>query len=322
MAASSRRALFSAAAANLAIAATKFAFGAFTHSTVMVAEAIHSLVDTGNSGLMLLGRARSRRGPDAEHPFGHGMELYFWSFLVAMVIFGGGACLTIYRGVMELVHPRPTTVLWPNYAVIAAAALFEGSSLAVGWREFARYRREKRFEGSMWAVMRESKDPAIFVTVLEDIAALAGLAAAAIGLTLSHVLHAPRFDGAASIAVGVILIFEAGLLGVETRGLITGEAVRPVLLDRIRQVIARHRDVGAVSEIRTLQLGPDDVLLLLGVRPSRTPSIEDLEAASERLTSELRGISPTIKHVAFYARGGSESPAGVGRRPTRPPGDR
>jgi cation diffusion facilitator family transporter len=290
-------------AANVGIAATKFIVGALTHSTVMIAEAIHSLVDTGNSGLMLIGRARSRRGPDPEHPFGHGMELYFWSFLVAMVIFGGGACLSIYQGVLALIHPRTTTHLWPNYLVIGAAAVFEGSSLVIGWREFAAYRREKHFTGSMLAVMRESKNPAIFVTVLEDLAALAGLVVAAIGLTLDHLLDAPRFDAIASIVIGAILVFEAGLLGVETQGLITGEAVRPILLDRIRDVVARHRDFGAIGEIRTLQLGPDAVLLLLGVRPSRQLAAGDLEEASKRLTNELRGISPTIAHVAFYALG-------------------
>jgi divalent metal cation (Fe/Co/Zn/Cd) transporter len=195
------------------------------------------------------------------------------------------------------------TLLWPNYAVIGAAALFEGSSLVIGWREFAAYRREKHFTGSMLAVMRESKNPAIFVTVLEDLAALAGLAVAAIGLTLSHLLGVPACDALASIVIGAILLAEAALLGVETQGLITGEAVRPILLDRIRQVVARHGQIGAVEEIRTLQLGPDAVLLLLGLRPSRTLATGELEEASKRLTAELRGVSPTIAHVAFYALG-------------------
>jgi cation diffusion facilitator family transporter len=301
MAASSKRALFSAMAANLAIAVTKFIVGSFTRSTVMIAEAIHSLVDTGNSSLMLFGRARSRRAPDAVHPFGYGMELYFWSFLVAMVIFGGGACLSLYRGVMALIHPREAAAFWPNMLVIGAAAVFEGSSLVVGWREFARYRREKRFAGSTLAVMRESKDPAIFVTVLEDAAALAGLVIAAIGVTLSHVLDAPRCDAAASIGIGVILLFEAALLGVETRGLITGEAVRPILLDRIRDVVSRHAEIGPITDIRTLQLGPDAVLLLLGLRPTLAAPAGPLEKASAELTADLRRISPAIQHIAFFA---------------------
>ena len=137
MSASSRRALVGAMAANLAIAAVKFAVGALTHSTVMIAEGIHSLVDTGNSALMVLGEARSRRPADDEHPFGYGMELYFWSLVVAMVVFGGGGGLSVYEGVRAIFHPRVITRLWPNYAVIGAAAIFEGISLIIGLREFA-----------------------------------------------------------------------------------------------------------------------------------------------------------------------------------------
>jgi cation diffusion facilitator family transporter len=300
MPASSQRALLGALAANLAIAATKFVVGAITYSTVMIAEGIHSLVDTGNSGLMLLGRSRSRRGPDDAHPFGHGMELYFWSFLVAMVIFGGGGCLSIYEGVRALLHPRVVAALWPNYLVIAAAAIFETASLVIGLREFSVYRREMRFVGSMLDVMRESKNPAIFVTVLEDVAALAGLAVAAAGLTLSHLLAAPAIDAAASILIGAILILEAGLLGVECRGLITGESARPLLQAEIRRVLSQCDEGVSAGEFQTLQLGPDTVLLLVSVRLPRTMAPGELKDRAERLTIELRRASPVIKHLAFY----------------------
>ena len=268
MSASSKRALLGALAANLAIAVTKFIVGAITHSTVMVAEGIHSLVDTGNSGLMLLGRSRSRRGPDDAYPFGHGMELYFWSFLVAMVIFGGGGCLSIYEGVRALLHPRAATGLWPNYLVIAAAA--------------------------------------IFVTVLEDVAALAGLAVAAVGLTLSHYLAAPAIDAAASMLIGAILMVETVLLGVECRGLITGESARPILLAEIRRVVSRCDDSVSVQEFQTLQLGPDTVLLLVSVRLPRTMATGEVEDRANRLTLELRRASPVIKHVAFYMAGSND----------------
>lgn len=300
MPASSKRALLGALAANLAIAVTKFIVGVITHSTVMVAEGIHSLVDTGNSGLMLLGRSRSRRAPDDAHPFGHGMELYFWSFLVAMVIFGGGGCLSIYEGVRALLHPRAVRELWPNYVVIGAAAIFETASLIIGLREFTAYRLEKRFAGSMLDVMRESKNPAIFVTVLEDVAALAGLAIAAGGLTLSHYLGVPAIDAAASILIGLILMLEAILLGVECRGLITGESARPILQADIRRIVSLCDDGGSVGEIQTLQLGPDDVLVLVGVRLPRTVASRDVEGQAKRLTIELMHASPTIKRVAFF----------------------
>jgi cation diffusion facilitator family transporter len=298
-------------AANLAIAATKFIVGGVTHSSVMITEAIHSLVDTGDAGLMLYGRARSRRPADAAHPFGHGMELYFWSFLVAMVIFGGGACLSILEGVRALIHPRPVTKLWPNYLVIAVAALFETASMIIGWREFRLYRSEMRFSGSTLAVMRESKDPAIFVTVLEDAGALLGLAIAAVGLTLSHLLGQPRFDAIASLLIGVVLLLEAGLLGVETRGLITGEAARPILLEQIRAVVSNHREMGSVGDVRTLQLGPHAILVLVGVRPRPTMLAGDLESAAGRLGQELRAVSPTIKHVAFFVDAGPTSAMSV-----------
>ncbi len=166
-------------AANLGIAATKFLVGAITGSTVIIAEGIHSLVDTGNSALMLLGEQRSRRPADEAHPCGYGI-------VVAMVVFGGGGGLSIYEGIRALFHPRTVTNLWLNYLVIGAAAVFGGASLSIGVREFTSYRRQKRFEGSMLSVMRASKNPAIFVTVLEDSAALVGVAIAAGGLTVSH----------------------------------------------------------------------------------------------------------------------------------------
>jgi cation diffusion facilitator family transporter len=299
MPASSKRALVGAMAANLGIAATKFVVGAITRSTVMIAEGIHSLVDTGNSGLMLFGEWRSRRPADDAHPFGYGMELYFWSFVVAMVVFGGGGGLSIYEGVRALFHPRAVTVLWPNYLVIGVAAVFEGVSLAIGLREFGAYRRERRFEGSMLAVMRASKNPAIFATVLEDSAALVGLAIAAAGLTLSHTLAMPVFDSVASILIGVVLMAEAGLLGFECRGLIIGEAARPLVIAEIRRTLARHPEIGQIVQLRTLQLGPDSIMLVLGMVPPELLTIGQVKHLSAQLSLDIRQQIPTIKHIVY-----------------------
>jgi cation diffusion facilitator family transporter len=299
MPASSKKALFGAMAANLAIAATKFLVGGLTSSTVMIAEGIHSLVDTGNSGLMLFGEWRSRRPADAAHPFGYGMELYFWSFVVAMVVFGGGGGLSIYEGVRALFHPRVVTALWPNYLVIGVAALFEGASLAVGVREFAAYRRERRFKGSALSVMRASKNPAIFVTVLEDSAALIGLALAAAGLTLSHVLAMPVLDSVASILIGLVLMAEAGLLGFECRGLIIGEAARPLVIAEVRRALALHPEIGHIAELRTLQLGPDSVMLVLGLRSDPAMKSEEVARLTGQLAVEIRKLVPTIKHIVY-----------------------
>jgi cation diffusion facilitator family transporter len=316
MPASSKKALFGAMAANLAIAATKFLVGGLTGSTVMIAEAIHSLVDTGNAGLMLFGEWRSRRPADDAHPFGYGMELYFWSFVVAMVVFGGGGGLSIYEGVRALFHPRVVTALWPNYLVLGLSALFEGASFVIGVREFAAYRREKRFEGSALAVMRSSKNPAIFVTVLEDSAALIGLALAAAGLTLSHVLAMPALDAVASILIGVVLMAEAGLLGFECRGLIIGEPARPLVLAQVRRALAQHPESRGITDLRTLQLGPDSIMLVLALRCDPALCWEDVERFARRLAAEIHELVPPIKHIVYDLEPRPEGHHG-GRPPSR-----
>ncbi|HEY0190655.1 MAG TPA: cation diffusion facilitator family transporter, partial [Kofleriaceae bacterium] len=255
MAASSKKALIGGLAANLGIAITKFVVGAITRSTVMISEGIHSLVDTGNSGLMLYGRRRSKRGPDADHPFGYGMDLYFWSFVVATIVFGGGGGLSIYEGIDALISPREMTHPLVSYATIAAAALFEGTSLAIGWRELNTYRRERKYGGSLLDVIRASKDPAMFLTVMEDLAALTGLVIAAAGIGLRQATGIAAFDGAASILIGLVLCVEALLLGIECRGLIIGESARPIVVDRIRALITEHAGDLTIGELRTLQLG-------------------------------------------------------------------
>lgn len=305
MPASSRRALYGAMAANLAIAVVKFVVGTLTRSTVMITEGIHSLVDTGNSSLMLLGEFRSRRPPDDQHPFGYGMELYFWSFLVAMVVFGGGGGVSMYEGLRAMFHPRAVTRLWPNYLVIGASGIFEGISLVVGLREFGAYRREKRFAGSALAVMRASKNPAIFVTVLEDSAALIGLGIAALGLTASHLLGLPVLEAVASVLIGVVLMLEAALLGFECRGLIIGEAARPMVIAGVRRVLARHPQVGPVEAVRTLQLGPEAVMLILHLRQPPVTGGDELRAAFAALVGEIQRDMPVIRDVAFASGGAS-----------------
>lgn len=302
MAASAKRALIGALAANLAVAATKFVVGTLTRSTVMLAEGIHSVVDMGNSGLMLFGGWRSRRPADDAHPFGYGMELYFWSLVVAMVVFGAGGGLSIYEGARTLAHPRVVTHLWPNFLVIGATSIFETISLVIGLREFTAYRRERQFPGSILAVIRASKNPAIFLTVLEDIADLLGLAIAAIALALSHYLGVPELDSIASILIGGVLVLEAILIGIECRGLIIGEAARPLVVDRIRESIMKHGELAALNELRTLQLGPDTILVVLRVRFPAAMLVADLETAAEHLQGELSAVNPAIKHVVFDVR--------------------
>jgi cation diffusion facilitator family transporter len=296
MAASSKLSLVGALAANVGIAVTKFVVGIATRSTVMLTEAIHSLVDTGNSGLMLLGRRRAQRHADAEHPFGYGMELYFWSFVVATIVFGGGGGVSIYQGVRALISPRPAPALLPNYVVIAIAALFEGTSLVIGFREFAKYRRDLKFGGGFFELIRVSKNPAMFLTVLEDTAALLGLALAAAGLALEHATGDPMWDALGSIAIGAVLIVEALILSIECRGLIIGEAARPPILAQVEKTIACHADL-ATGEARTLQLGPESILVVIQLKLS--PHAPALDA----LVADLRRAVPQIRDVAFEITG-------------------
>lgn len=297
MPASSTLALAGGLAANFAIAVIKFVVGGLTRSTVMLVEGVHSLVDTGNSALMMFGRRRSRRGPDPEHPFGYGMELYFWSFAVAMIVFGGGGGVTIYEGIDALRSPRELTALWPSYLVIGVAAVFESISLVIGLREFTRYRRERRYPGSILAAIRASKNPAMFLTVLEDIAALVGLVIAAAGLTLRWWTHLAMFDGLASILIGLVLMTEAIVLAVECRGLIIGEPVRPVVLEEVRRAIAHHAGDLAVASVRTLHLGPESILVFLAVDLGSARDPRQLGDAIGRLTGELRRTIPAIRDV-------------------------
>lgn len=302
MPASSTRSLVAALVANLGIAVTKFVIGALTNSTVMVSEGIHSLVDTGNSGLMMLGRRASRRGPDVEHPFGYGMELYFWSFVVAMVVFGGGGGLSIYEGFHALSEPRELTSPWPSLAVIGVAAVFEGGALAIGLREFRIYRRQYRYPRSILDGIRASKNPAMFLTVLEDIAALVGLGIATAGLLLRWCTGIAAFDGIASMLIGAVLAVEALVLAVECRGLIIGEPARPALVETIDRTVAANAGELVVHRVRTLQLGPESVLVFLDVQPSSVRDPGQLRDTIARLLGELRRVAPAIRDVFVTAR--------------------
>src|ERR1051325_6224298 len=229
MAAESTKVIYAAIAANLAIAATKFTAAAVTGSSAMISEGIHSLVDTGNGGLMLLGVRRSRKPADVEHPFGYGQELYFWTLIVAIVIFAVGGGVSAYEGILHILHPKPfENPLW-NYVVLAIAACFEGYSFSVAYREF----QKDRGELSMWQSISSSKDPTTYTVLFEDTAALTGLLMAFIGIFLADVLGNPYFDGAASICIGLILAAVAVVLAYETKSLLVGEAVDPETLKEI-----------------------------------------------------------------------------------------
>ena len=259
MASGSGMVVLAALAGNLAVAAVKFIAFAFTRSTAMLTEAIHSCVDTSDQILLLVGQTRAAKPPDERHPFGHGMETYFWSFVVALMIFFVGGAVSIWQGLERILHPAPLERAWINYLVLALSAVFEGSSFVVAYREYKRTVGARKIR--LLPFLAASKDPSLFSSLLEDGAALTGLALAAVGVTASTYLGLYWADGAASIAIGVLLLGVAVFLANETRSLIAGEAAHPTVIARIHEVLDKDPLVVAVRALNTLHLGPEIILV-------------------------------------------------------------
>jgi cation diffusion facilitator family transporter len=289
----------------MAIALTKSAAAAWTGSAAMLSEAIHSTVDSGNQGLLLLGLSRAARPADARHPFGHGMEYYFWAFVVALMIFMLGGAVSIYQGVAKVMAPEPLSRVWVNFVVLGAAVVFEGGSLIVAWREFRRAHHDVAF----WNAIRGSKDPGIFAVLLEDAAALAGLFIALLGLALALWFDAPVFDGIASIGVGCLLIGAAAMLGNETRSLLVGESASAAVVAGARGTIAKDPRVARVVELLTMHLGPAEVLLAMTLDFRDGLPREDVQAAVDDLTEQLRREHPEITRI-FLRPSPPTAPAG------------
>jgi cation diffusion facilitator family transporter len=288
--AESRLAVYGAIAANVAIAVTKFIAAGITGSSSMLSEGIHSVVDTGNDVLLLVGLKRSERPASGEHPFGHGKELYFWTLIVGVLIFGVGGGVSFYEGVLHDLHPAPLEDPKWNYVVLACAFVFEGLSFAMAWRQFARERGERPF----WRALRTSKDPSTFTVIAEDGAALAGLLLAALGVYASHRFDRPELDGVASMAIGVLL---ALLLIRESRGLLVGEGLPPVTARKVRERVAARDGVLGAGPVRSMYVGPDDLLVTLHVQVDTARSGSDLAALVEELKAEVRQLCPEGSHI-------------------------
>lgn len=291
--AESRVAVYGAIAANVAIAATKFTVAGFTGSSAMLSEAVHSVVDTGNDILLLVGLSRSKRPATPEHPFGHGKELYFWSLIVGVLIFGVGGGISFYEGVLHVREGAPLTDPFWNYVVLGAAAAFEGTSFVVAWRQFARERGRTPF----WRALHTSKDPTTFTVVAEDSAALAGLAIAAAGVFLSHELDMPELDGVASMLIGLLLAFVAVLLIRESRGLLVGEGIQPQTARAIQEILKRESGVTEVGPVLSMYIGPQEALVAVEVRfAPDTPTSEAADAV-RRAQDAIRDRFPTLKRI-------------------------
>lgn len=276
--------LFGALFANLGIAIAKFVAAALTGSSSMLSEGFHSLVDSGNQLLLLYGQHRAKRPPDARHPFGYGRELYFWAFVVAILIFALGAGISIYEGWRHIREPEPLRDPTINYIVLAIAAMLEGSSWVIAVKAFA----QAKGNSGWWEAIRDSKDPAGFIVLFEDSAALAGLVVAAAGVWASHVWADPRIDGAASIVIGIILAGVAGLLAREAKGLLIGERADPVLVERVRALVAANPGITAVNHVRTIHTAPDAVFVAISADFDDRLTMGEGEALIETIEARLR----------------------------------
>ena len=282
---------------NLAIAAAKFVAFTMTGSSAMLSEAIHSLVDTSNQALLLHGMKRSKRPPDAQHPFGYSTELYFWSFIVAILLFSLGSGVAIYEGFEKLHNPHPLQNVNVNYIVLAIAIVLEGVSTYKALSEFNAHRGDV----SLVTAIRSSKDPALFAIVLEDLAALAGLFVALAGVFAADKLGMPAADGVASIFIGFILAGVAAFMSVEIRSLIVGEAAAPAvrggLAELINAEVGGGRPIRAVNEIRTMHLGPDDVLVAASVDFQDGETAASVEATTARLERAIKAKYPEVRQL-------------------------
>lgn len=289
----STRTLVVALLANLGIAVSKFVAAAITGSSAMLTEGVHSVVDSTNQLLLMWGRHAAKKRPDNLHPFGYGRELYFWSFVVAVLVFSLGAGVSVYEGIIHIAHPEPAVSPLIAYAVLLIAFFLEGWSTIEAYRDFNRAR------GSLgwFDAIRRSKDPPAFIVLLENGAAMAGIVAAAIGLALAQITGDPFFDGAASIVIGVILGFTAALLAYESKGLLIGEAADPELVANLRKLASEMPGVVGVGYVLTVHSSPDQVTVMMNVDFDNEIRAAEVERVVCRIEEESRERWPQVRRL-------------------------
>ena len=293
--------LYAALAANLGIAAAKFVAAALTGSAAMLTEGFHSVVDSLNQVLLLYGRRRAERPPDALHPLGYGREIYFWSFVVAILIFATGAGLSIYEGVRHILKPAPLENATIAYVVLAISLVLEGGSWVMATREFARDKGDLGW----WQAVRRSKDPTSFIVVFEDSAAMFGLVVAAAGVFLAHATGNPAWDGGASIVIGVALAGVAVVLARESHGLLLGERADPRLTAAVREAFDARAEVTAVGEIVTIHFAPDHVFVAADVDFEDAVAVGEIERLTAATEASLRAAWPQIAALYIKPKAGA-----------------
>lgn len=289
----SNRTLIIALAANLGIAVSKFVAAGITGSSAMLTEGVHSVVDSANQLLLMWGRRQARKPPDARHPFGYGRELYFWSFVVAVLVFALGAGVSVYEGVIHILEPEEAVSPLIGYAVLAVAFLLEGGSTLAAFKEF----REAKGRLGWVEAIRRSKDPPGFIVLLENGAAMAGIAVAAAGLALSQLTGSPFWDGAASIVIGLILGLTAFFLAVESKALLIGESADPELVEGLRATASGRAGIVGVGHVLTVHSAPDQITALLSVDFEDSISAAEVERIVGEIERDARARWPEVKRL-------------------------
>jgi len=288
-----KKSIYAAIIGNALISVTKFIAAGITGSSAMLSESVHSLVDTGNGGLLLLGLRLGRRPADETHPFGYGKEVYFWTLLVAMLIFAGGGGISLYEGIQHIRNPTPTGDPAVAFVVLVLAFVFESAAWAVAWREF----RLVRGRETTWQAIHHGKDPTAYAVLLEDSAAMAGILVAAIGIGAAHQLEMPVLDGVASVIIGLILATVALVLAGETRGLLVGESARAPLVEGVRSLAEQDKAVVDVVRLLSMHVGPDDVLVNLDLRFERELNAVEVAEAVKRLEGRIKTTFPQVRYL-------------------------
>jgi cation diffusion facilitator family transporter len=289
----SNRTLIIALAANVGIAVSKFVAAAITGSSAMLTEGVHSLVDSANQLLLMWGRRQARKPADARHPFGYGRELYFWSFVVAVLVFALGAGVSVYEGVVHILHPEEAVSPLIAYAVLLVAFLLEGGSTLAAFKDF---RAAKGGLGWFEAV-RRSKDPPAFIVLLENGAAMAGILVAAVGLALSQVTGRPLFDGIASIVIGLILGVTAWVLAAESKALLIGESADHELVEGLRACASGRPGIVGVGHVLTVHSAPDQITALLSVDFEDRITAGEVERIVAEIERDARARWPEVKRL-------------------------
>ena len=308
MTGNSKIAIYGALGANIAIAIVKFVAASITGSSAMISEGIHSAVDSGNSMLLLLGMKRSTRPPDRDHPFGHGKEIYFWSLIVAILVFSLGGGMSIYEGISHIQHPEVLKDPFWNYIVLFSSMVFEGASLVYAVREFNKSRGKERL--GFWQEVSMSKDPGLFAVIYEESAAITGLSIALLGVFLGHYYNNPLFDALASILIGCVLVIVAITMVKESKGLLVGESADKNIVKGIYDLVNAEPLVKTLYFPLTMHLAPNEILLALDVEFNKEMTVDQLFDTVDQLEIRIKKAFPNVKKIYIEAKnfGGRQRP--------------